>query len=464
MDVHYCKVSSRVVGCLSCWLKLSIVNTLLLCLVGCVDPLPSNVPQNGWTIKTGELAITTGTTFHSDMSVDPFGSIYFAGHLEQSSVNHDSHQYQLSKFFTNGNPAWSKTGLTTVTVAETQPGIHDIKVDGNGDPYIIGSKLVSPPSGATPAQIDWLIAKYDTQGNIIWETNLSAKNVDLLNLPIGLELAESTQVFAYGRQVDLNNTGDDQIVLAAYGADGKPLWQKTFLTADALEGYTHATYRNGALYFCYPERSINGSLQWVFMKLDMAGNSVWETRVAEPNLSLHLSVLTTDQMGNLYLSARSKISAPTGHLTKISNEGLFAWKTAFSEPFSVGVKNSGESYVLLGTAPIKLLRIDMNGNINLQKTITFSPQTSILTRDEFDMRVLIDSANRVYLFANVTNVDQTLTWGVVKIMDTAGSELAAIRAEFKVNHHLLAVDGLGSLYLGNSTYLSKYSVTQLVNR
>lgn len=170
---------------------------------------------------------TTNIDNGTSIKIDNAGNIYYLYDYGVSSNNRDIY---LTKTNENGNLIW--TNKITSNGIETG---NDLVLDGNGNVYIVGNfsntigfttsggtgtfKSISP-IGAD----DFFIAKYDTNGSLVWVTKGGTINNDAAN---SIAVDASGNVFITGfydtnfalNLLNANNNGQTQVPVSSTGLD-----------------------------------------------------------------------------------------------------------------------------------------------------------------------------------------------------------------------------------------------------
>ncbi|MDR3668911.1 MAG: hypothetical protein P4L35_18940, partial [Ignavibacteriaceae bacterium] len=184
-----------------------------------------------------------GSIFGSHISVDSKGNSYFTGH-SYGTVAFDTIQYVgyngidifLAKYDANGNCKWAKH-------AGSDDPDHDpwgdygcgTSIDAKGNCYLsgyfLGEAFFDTIKLFAYGWEDIFIAKYDSNGNCLWEKNAGGTE---RNHGYGISVDPSGNSYLTGSFSDtatfgtirLISYGDEDIFLAKYDTYGNCLWAK----------------------------------------------------------------------------------------------------------------------------------------------------------------------------------------------------------------------------------------------
>lgn len=277
-----------------------------------------------WTIGFGGI----DDDWDADIALDSSDNIYFAGSFQSSLtignttlLSQGQGDFILAKFDASGNLIWTQSaGGTGID------GLTSIAVDKANNLYIGGYFESNFMWGTTTffSQGYWdnFVAKLDTAGNFIWRTSSGGSGND----------------FIWSLALD---TMDNVFVCGSF--DGTVTFGGTTLTATGLVGDS-----------------------FIF-KLDSSGNFIWVTQVGSSTYVTPLAI-TLDASANLYVTGYYYDDADFGSITIASN----------------------------GEAETFIAKSDSSGNFIWARSLG-SPD------DDFGYDVWADSLENVYLVAEFTN-------------------------------------------------------------
>ena len=269
---------------------------------GAADVFLTKYDPNGnvlWARSAGNI----GQDFGRAVSTDASGNVFLAGYFNSSFITFGTYTVTnsgaagtndifLTKFDANGNVLWAKD-IGDIGDERGSGLCHD--ASGN---VILTGFYKSPvltlgtyTLGNTGGQ-DLLLAKYDTNGNILWVSSCSGSNDDE-----GRSVSESGgNIFVTGSfnspsvsfgTYTLTNSGSYDVFVTKYDSNGNVLWAKKsggtavefglsisayagdiFVTA----GTTSNTFTTGTYTFTAPTGSVD---PMVLIQYDLSGNIIY---------------------------------------------------------------------------------------------------------------------------------------------------------------------------------------------
>jgi hypothetical protein len=194
-----------------------------------------------------------------------------------------------------------------------------IAIDNARNVYVTGTSWVEDTAE------DYATIKYDTDGNVIWETryNGSSNSSDIAHA-IAVDVAGN--VYVTGRSKDGANY---DYATVKYDSVGNELWvayyNGTGNGADIAEYI--AVDATGNVYVTGYSAGSGTSMDYATVKYDSSGNQIWEARLERSGLDRPYG-LSIDDDGNVYVTGRSDIRSPGGReyaTVKYNEEGRQKW-------------------------------------------------------------------------------------------------------------------------------------------
>src|SRR5205085_764304 len=102
------------------------------------------------------------------------GTFTGIGYFDTFSItvnSNDAENVYIAKIDPSGNWLWVKSAG-----GNDQEGLYDLALDKNGNPYITGfmgsaTAIFGAYTLTNGGQDDFFVAKYDSNGNVVWATN-----------------------------------------------------------------------------------------------------------------------------------------------------------------------------------------------------------------------------------------------------------------------------------------------------
>jgi len=277
--------------------------------------------------------------------------------------------YYIAKYDENGNLLWTRQ----VGTAGGSTTGYNLTTDAIGNSYVTGITKVGI-SGQTLTGIqDYFVAKYDTNGNLLWTRQVGAT---------GGSGTFAGTVWAFGIGVDsIGNSyitgatyvgisgqsliGIKDYFVAKYSESGLLLWTKEIgatggtsasngITTDAMGN----SYITGSTNVGISGQSLTGIQDYFIAKYDTTGNLLWTKEVGSTGGKTNGVDISSDINGNSYITGNTDVGISGQSLTgvkdyfvaKYSESGLLLWTKEIGG-YGGGVGVSGSDIIS-----------DLNGN------------------------------------------------------------------------------------------------------
>ena len=222
-----------------------------------------------WTRQFGSLV----NDFGYAVSADGLGNVFIAGATfgSISSANQGHDDAYLAKYDINGNLLWNRQ-----MGSRSQDLCFSITADKQGSVFISGVTGGSL-AGELQGNYDAFLMRYDTNGNLIWNRQLGTQGSDG---SVSVAADGQGNVFLAGDtsgSLNGENAGGQDAFIANYGYDGSFQWVKQFGTS---KDDMSASIITDGLGNVYVSGRINGSIvggsfDSFLAKIDKAGNLAW---------------------------------------------------------------------------------------------------------------------------------------------------------------------------------------------
>jgi Tfp pilus assembly protein PilZ len=368
---------------------------------------------------------------------------------------------------------------------------NGIAVDSGGNVYVTGrhnsgslslySENESTGTTETLGRVgndDTFIAKYSTDGNILWAARIGGTGIDFGN---GIAVDSDGNVYVTGyyyagsltlydkegvSRKSLSNSGNYDVFIAKYSTDGNVLWGARATATDRDEGHGIAVDSDGNVYVTgrYSSSPLtlysqdestgiteslatSGNYDAFIAKYSTAGNVLWAARISGTNNTVQGFGIAVDSGGNVYVTGYSynvgitlyNADESTSTGIELTNDGsgdvfIAKYSTGGTAQWAAKISESGYER---GSG----IAVDSDGNVYV--TGFYSSSTLYLYNKD---GVTTETLNN----SNSGNYDV-----FIAKYSTAGNVLWAARigGSARDEGHGIAVDSGGNVYVTGS-YLS----------
>lgn len=271
------------------------------------------------------------------LAIDYNNNTYIVG--ETWSFGAGYYDVFLVKYNSTGNQQWN---LTWGYSNKSDYG-NDITLDSNNSIYVVGRV-----NDIFTGDEDAFIAKFDSDGNQLWNKTWGGIDVD----------------YSYGVAVDKNNNsylagstdsfgaGSRDAFLVKFDSDGNQIWNHTWGGTNNDYGWAVAVDINNNIYltgFTYSFGIVSGDA--FLVKYDSAGNQSWNRTWGGSFFDDSRSIVVA---GNITYSAGSTLNLVTGLdalVVKYDSDGNQLWNKTWGGPtgdYGNGIACDGENIYLAG--------------------------------------------------------------------------------------------------------------------
>ncbi|MBU0517609.1 SBBP repeat-containing protein [bacterium] len=280
-----------------------------------------------------------------------------------SSHSTQGYDYLLIKYDNDGNELWVNRHNGPVSIDDW---IHDLELDNDGNIIVTGS------CGVALYWWDFVTIKYSPDGTELWTASYNGPG-DLSDLYPSLAIDEEGNIFISGESYGDSTAGKD-IATIKYDADGNELWVQRY-DAGGMGDWSNdiAVDVDGNVFVTGTSAPVAGSYDITTIKYDTGGSEQW---VAQYDGSMNDTdigrALTVDGDGNTYVTGSILATGEYfDYVTiKYDNDGNEVWTRNYGDPFHSGdipaaitVNDAGDVYVT-GT--------NFNGHAQNYLTIKYS--------------------------------------------------------------------------------------------
>lgn len=273
-----------------------------------------NTPILSWIQQIG----TSQTDFIFSVKTDSKQNILIAGMVQAELVQNQhqgGHDAYLAKYNADGDLIWqTQLGSLGVDIG------FEIDIDPIDHIYI---------TGRTSGEI--FLAKYDPDGDQVW---LQQFGTDSNDSGYGIASDARGNVYVCGAttgSMSGDSAGGVDIFLSKFNEDGTSVWTQQLGSASADEGFELDTDGHGNVYLVGMAAGeliaddIQGSGRGLLAKYDPDGNLIWIRRF-EAQGSLDPLSVTSDQQGQVWICGSKRSDGSTkGFVSKFNSDGELQW-------------------------------------------------------------------------------------------------------------------------------------------
>lgn len=256
--------------------------------------------------------------FYIDIALDYFGQVFICG-VTSAPTEQGLTDSFMAKYDTNGNLIWRKAIETSA---------HDdaagIATDQSGFVFICGRTLTQLGQRTTAA----FLTKYDTNGNLIWRKATKTAEYDDATSIATDQLGD---VFICGRTSAHAGQRTSDAFLAKYDTEGNQIWRNTIKTSEYNSALAIATNHLGHVFIC-GYTSVAAEQGWAdafLSKYDTKGNLIWHKTTKTEEYDFYLDI-ATDNLGHVFVFGQFSHSVKQGYtdgfVTKYDEAGNQIWR------------------------------------------------------------------------------------------------------------------------------------------
>lgn len=313
------------------------------------------------------------------IDIDASGNIYAAGFGWYGTGGNRYNDLHLVKILPNGTQDW----MIVTTDQWDQQG-YDVAVNTSGDLYVTGE-----------LDGDLALIKCSSTGTNIWNATTSLADE---GFAIAID-SNSDSIYVLGREY---SSGDNNLVLFKFHANGTIIWNKSWGGSDFDEGTDVAVDAAGNIYCVGSSNSFEAvSYDFTIIKVSPNGAIAWNTTWGSSGTEYGKSI-GVDATGNIYCVGLTTMGVGDDiALIKFHPDGTKAWNTTwgglnFDYPYDVKLDSNANIYCVgltdsygAGSDDLLLLKFYPNGT--LMWNVTWGGYA-----EEKGVEIVIDSNDDIY--------------------------------------------------------------------
>ncbi len=279
------------------------------------------------------------------IKTDSCGNVYVAGNSD-STAAYNNINFIIIKYGPGGDTLWIRTynGIDTTSIRNDY--VSDMTIDASGNVYVTGK------SNNKYGNFDYATVKYSTDGVLQWVKRYNGPYNDI-DIPTAIAVDNSGNVYVTG--LSRFSSASYQYVTIKYNTNGDSLWLINY-NGGGNESYAVGLSLDNAGNCYVSGHSIRFAESWnlVTIKYSPSGIAQW-TRMYNglgANTQEVLTSMKMDTSGNIYLTGYSNMSSPNmDYLTvKYDKNGNYQWAKTYN-----GTGNADDYSLSVAT--------DLSGNV-----------------------------------------------------------------------------------------------------
>jgi uncharacterized delta-60 repeat protein len=251
----------------------------------------------------------TGTNrVDAQVIADPSGNVFIAGTRIDSVGNTD---WLIVKYNLRGSLQWAKVYNGSSSGPDY---VNAIALDEDGDLYVCGST-------ATSSGDDYLVRKYDQDGNLIWSKSQNG-TADGDDHVFAITTDEDGNVYVTGESEGVSSSYD--ILTIKYNSSGTKLWSVRYNYTSNLHdaGVKIKVDDDGYVYVTGNRTGTSTSSDLVVLKYNSSGSQQWLASYNNTsNLNDFAKAIAVDTLGNVYVTGTTYNTTSNSDFVTIKYNG-----------------------------------------------------------------------------------------------------------------------------------------------
>ena len=280
------------------------------------------------------------------IKTDSCGNVYVAGNTDSTIGGVNNYNFLIIKYGPGGDTLWvrSYNGIDTTSLRDDL--VSDMTIDASGNVYVTGRSMNKY------GNFDYATVKYSTDGVLQWVKRYNAPYNDI-DIPRAIAVDNSGNVYVTGQS--RFSSASYQYVTIKYNTNGDSLWLINY-NGGGNESFALGLSLDNAGNCYVSGYSIRYAESWnlVTIKYSPSGIAQWTIMYngTGANTQEVLTAMKMDTSGNIYLTGYSNMSSPNmDYLTvKYDKNGNYQWAKTYN-----GTGNADDYSLSLAT--------DLSGNV-----------------------------------------------------------------------------------------------------
>lgn len=334
-----------------------------------------------WIARISDNTYTTSNNIRG-IAVDANDNVYLSGGASNAANGSDTY---LVKLDSSGNAVWGKTLSSSSTGTETFYG--KMAVASSGNIYVAG---YGSGTSQTAGGNDFLIVKYDNNGNVQWQRRLGGTGGELGTAGCGIDSSENVYIAGYGAS---QTAGGNDFYIIKYNSSGTIQFQRSLGGTGSEQAWSIHILSSGAFAIAGQTTSatLNASAQDTYLGIfDSSGSPLAQVGngLTSPSGATEAWYdVCADSGNNFYTAGRNSNNGGRAWLFKHNSSGTVLWSRAVDSSTNfttandqgVGCAVDSEDNVYLLTDNVNntgILKYNSSGTLQWKRAISVSGGTN----------------------------------------------------------------------------------------
>ena len=269
-----------------------------------------------WVKQAGPPGATSNA---AGVTTDSAGDIYLAGNTTgdlNGNLQTGTYDYFVARYDANGNLVW----LKQLGSPGVQSFASNAKVDSSGNVFVAGTARGGLAGNTQSGNFDYLLAKYDSAGNLLWLKQSGVASQITTGLAVVLDSSGNpimTGITTAGLHGNSQNGANDYYI-TKYDTNGTLIWLEQVgvaskdtgpmsVTLDSADNVLVTGYTNGSL----AGNTLTGQYDAFIAKHDTNGNLTWLKQLGtSTNVLTAGNSVAVDWADNIFITGYTEGSLP----------------------------------------------------------------------------------------------------------------------------------------------------------
>lgn len=223
----------------------------------------------------------------------------------------------VAKFDTNGNLVWQKTGTMSANI---NYNFYGVTTDSSNNIYVVGD-----------GNDRGLLTKLDSNGAVLWQRDPGLAGIGLRD--VAIDSSGNNYSVGFFGTYQSQGAGANELYLLKYDTNNNLVWERTLGSASNEYGYGIVIDNYNNIYVTGYTYSVDADSDLLIAKYDTNGTIQWQKALGGVGNTSGYGI-TKDSSGNVYVIGTTLSGGVFNReimLTKYTSAGYLAWQRSFGE-------------------------------------------------------------------------------------------------------------------------------------